>query len=130
MRAWASPAGARALRGLPPLYSWQREALAAWRSAGSCGVIEAVTGTGKTFVGLSAACEELARGGQVVVLVPTRELLVQWHREITPVVPLGISIGLLGDGHSEGLGRHDVLIAVVNSAHAMAISGRADRAGS
>jgi superfamily II DNA or RNA helicase len=116
LSAWAAPTGARALRGLPPMYSWQREALAAWRSAGSRGVIEAVTGTGKTFVGLSAACEELARGGQVVVLVPTRELLVQWHREITPVVPLGISVGLLGDGHSEGLGRHDVLIAVVNSA--------------
>ena len=48
-------------------------------------MIEAVTGTGKTVVGLAAAEEELARRGQVAVIVPTRELMVQWSRLMAPV---------------------------------------------
>src|SRR5687767_6571486 len=35
--------------------AWQQEALAAWRSSGRRGVVEAVTGTGKTTVGVLAA---------------------------------------------------------------------------
>lgn len=101
---------------VPSLYRWQAAALAAWRTAGRRGVIEAVTGTGKTLVALVAACAELADGGQVVVLVPTRELQAQWHAAAGALVPLGTSIGLLGDGHSDSLGHHDLVIAVVNSA--------------
>ncbi len=100
----------------PALYRWQTAALAAWRQANCRGVVEAVTGTGKTVVGLAAACAELAGGGQVVVLVPTRELLTQWLTVARAAVPPGTSIGLLGDGHSDSLGHHDLVIAVVNSA--------------
>lgn len=99
-----------------PLYQWQTDALHAWAAAGSCGVVEAVTGTGKTRVGVTAALAELARGGQVLVLVPTRELLLQWHAVLTPVLPPGLVIGLLGDGHAADLADCDVLISVVNSA--------------
>lgn len=109
---------------VPPLYRWQTAALAAWRAAASRGVIEAVTGTGKTVVGLVAARAELATGGQVAVVVPTRELLVQWLAALRPVVPRGTSIGLLGDGHRDGLGHHDVVIAVVNSARDADLSPR------
>ena len=109
---------------LPPLYRWQTAALAAWRAAAARGVVEAVTGTGKTVVGLVAARAELAIGGQVVVLVPTRELLVQWLTALRPVVPQGTSIGLLGDGHRDGLGQHDIVIAVVNSARDADLSPR------
>lgn len=101
---------------LPPLHRWQREALAAWRTAGYRGVIEAVTGTGKTVVGLAAAEEELARRGQVAVIVPTRELMVQWSRLMAPVLPAGATMGLLGDGARDGVHSHDVVVAVVNSA--------------
>ncbi|MGH9182001.1 MAG: DEAD/DEAH box helicase, partial [Acidimicrobiales bacterium] len=108
----ASPPAA-AGRGL---YAWQREALDAWRAAGGRGVVEAVTGSGKTMVGVAALTDELARGGQVCVLVPTSELLMQWHEVLTAHLPAAISVGLLGGGHRSGLGDHDVLVAVVNSA--------------
>jgi len=79
-------------------------------------VVEAVTGTGKTMVGIAAAAEELARGGQVCVLTPTTELLVQWDDALARHLPPGTSVGLLGGGHRGDLGHHDVLVAVVNSA--------------
>jgi len=101
---------------IPPLYAWQHQALDAWRAAGHRGVIEAVTGTGKTVVGLVAAHEELARRGQVAIIVPTRELLGQWARLLGPTLPSGATMGLLGDSSREGLQRHDVVVAVVNSA--------------
>lgn len=100
----------------PPLYTWQREALDAWHAAGCRGVVEAVTGTGKTTVALTAAVAELERGGQVLVIVPTRELQSQWLTVLGHVVPVGTLIGLLGDGHDHSLATHDVVIAVVNSA--------------
>lgn len=102
----------------PPLYAWQVEALDAWRGQGGRGVVEAVTGTGKTMVGIAAAAEELARGGQVCVLVPTTDLLVQWDDALARHLPPGVSVGLLGGGHGGDLGHHDVLVAVVNSARA------------
>ncbi|MEX2658379.1 MAG: DEAD/DEAH box helicase, partial [Acidimicrobiales bacterium] len=100
----------------PPLYAWQADALAAWRGRGGRGVVEAVTGTGKTMVGVAAACEELSAGGQVCVVVPTLELLAQWRGVLDRHLPGGSSVGLLGGGHHDRLGSHDVLVAVVNSA--------------
>lgn len=101
---------------LPSLYRWQSDALRAWEAQSRRGVVEAVTGTGKTMVGLAAALDELGRGGQVCILVPTRELLDQWNGALETVVPPGTRIGLLGAGHRDSLGQHDVLVAIVNSA--------------
>ena len=98
------------------LYAWQREALAAWRRQRSRGVVEAVTGTGKTRLGVSAILETLDQGGQAVVLVPTCELLHQWQGVLQTSLGPGPRIGLLGDGRDGSLGRDDVVIAVVNSA--------------
>lgn len=100
------------------LYPWQADALDAWARAGRRGVIEAVTGTGKTMVGVAAALEERARRGQVLVLVPTVELQRQWMTELTARLPVGARIALLGAGRSDSLATHDVLVAVINSARA------------
>lgn len=100
----------------PPLYAWQTEALAAWRREGSRGVVEAVTGAGKTMVGVAAARAELEAGGQVCVLVPTRDLLAQWQATLHRHLPSTVRVGVLGAGHTGSLGRGDVLVAVVNSA--------------
>ena len=62
------------------LYRWQREALEAWSANDRRGVVEAVTGAGKTRVGLHAIAAQLAAGGKAAVVVPTRELLHQWTR--------------------------------------------------
>lgn len=100
------------------LYTWQAEALAAWHRRGRKGVVEAVTGTGKTRLGVVAAQESLDAGGQVVVLVPTRELQHQWGFVLAGVLRGGIRVGRLGDRGDGDLGRDDVVIAVVNSARA------------
>lgn len=100
----------------PSLYRWQIQALEAWRARGGRGIIDAVTGTGKTMVGVAAVYEELGKGGQACVLVPTRDLLYQWQHVLGTLSPAGTRIGLVGDGHRDDLGRYDVVIAVVNSA--------------
>ena len=110
------PATVPAAGRVPELYGWQAEALDAWRSRGGRGVVEAVTGTGKTMIGIAAAAEELARGGQVLVLVPTRELLDQWTFELVHRGSAHTRIGRLGGGQRDDLGRFDVVVAVVNSA--------------
>ncbi len=116
--AAAVVARSRVARGWtgPALHAWQVEALAAWRAQGRRGVVEAVTGTGKTMVGIAAAQAELASGGQVCVLVPTRELQAQWRAVLATNLAGHTSIGRLGAGHHDRIGNHDVLVAVVDSA--------------
>jgi RNA polymerase primary sigma factor len=97
------------------LFAWQAEALNAWRDRGWRGIVEAVTGTGKTTVGLYAAWQELQEGGRVEVLVPSKELLYQWFEKVMEIFP-GRRVGVLGDGRKDRLGDVDILIAVVNSA--------------
>ncbi len=99
------------------LYAWQRSALAAWVANGYRGVVEAVTGAGKTRVGLCAVAEQVASGGKSVVVVPTRNLLQQWIREARAVFPEA-PIGCLGDGYRDDLRRCEVLVGTVNSVRA------------
>ena len=105
--AWAS---------LPfPLYAWQTEALAAWVRRGRRGVVEAVTGTGKTMVGVAAVLDRLRTRGQALVLVPTKELQAQWSGVLRELLPRGTLVGQLGDGGTGSLTTHDVLVAIVNT---------------
>ncbi|MGY1903628.1 sigma-70 family RNA polymerase sigma factor [Modestobacter sp. SYSU DS0903] len=97
------------------LRPWQRDALTAWRERGSRGVVEAVTGAGKTFVGICAARDVLAAGGRVVVIVPTIELQDQWWRVLAEQLP-DAAIGKLGGGRQDELSDCDVLVAIVHSA--------------
>ena len=99
------------------LYDWQREALMCWESAGCVGVVEAVTGAGKTRVGLAAATEELMRGGKVLVLVPTLELLRQWHDKLVECAPRA-RVNRLGGGRRANFRTSDVIVATSNSARA------------
>lgn len=101
------------------LYPWQVRALSAWQHNGYRGVVEAVTGAGKTRVALAAAAMHLSAGGRVAVLVHTHELVRQWVKELARVgVALDrvVSIGRLGGGDSQHLGRVDILVATAQSA--------------
>lgn len=60
------------------LYSWQLAALASWAEHGRHGIVEAVTGSGKSRVGALAISEALTQGYAVLVVVPTRVLSDQW----------------------------------------------------
>ncbi|MBM2619009.1 DEAD/DEAH box helicase [Actinoplanes sp. LDG1-06] len=99
----------------PQPRAWQIEALAAWNAAGRRGIVEAVTGTGKTTVGVLAAAEAVDRGERVLVLVPGRELLDQWH-EILQRELRTVRVGRLTSGHDDSFLTHSVLVATVQTA--------------
>ncbi len=97
------------------LYRWQREALQAWRAAGRRGIVEAVTGAGKTRLGIAAIDELIRRpGDRVAILVPTVELLHQWAGILgrTYAAP----IGLVGGGRRDALVDFPIAIYVARSA--------------
>lgn len=97
------------------LYPWQRDALGAWQSAGHRGVIEAVTGAGKSRVAHWAAAEALDRGMRVLVIVPTIELMNQWHQGLEAAIP-SVAIGRLGNAHCDTLRSRRIVVATVHSA--------------
>lgn len=101
---------------LEHLYAWQAEALDAWTRTGRAGIIEAVTGTGKTRVGQTAIEEAVNEGRRAVVLVPTKELQRQWRGTLRRALPGRVRIGLLGDGNHDRLRDHDVLVSIIDSA--------------
>ncbi|MCX5977739.1 MAG: DEAD/DEAH box helicase family protein [Coprothermobacterota bacterium] len=88
-------------------YPWQLRALDAWKKAGYVGVVEAVTGAGKTRVALQAIADAVQAGYFACVIVPTIELMRQWHKEIDKqlIDGLGLPIRLahLGGGESGSL---------------------------
>ncbi|MFF2031109.1 sigma-70 family RNA polymerase sigma factor [Arthrobacter sp. NPDC058192] len=97
------------------LYTWQQEALKAWHSNARRGVIEAVTGAGKTRVGIAAAFEAVRQGIKVLILVPTAELQSQWLSSLQRDLPKARR-GALGNGRSDSLDQVDILVAIVHSA--------------
>lgn len=103
---------------------WQRNALAAWEDEGRRGVIEVVTGGGKTvfaFLCMRSVCTEYP-GLAFVVIVPTIALLDQWY------VALQEDVGLVDDDIACWSGRGKpkaprlVNIMVINTARDEALS--------
>lgn len=80
------------LASLPALRPDQREALAAWQSAGGRGVIVMPTGTGKTEVALAAMQESRVA---TLIVAPVRDLMYQWHQRV--LRGLGYDAGIVGD---------------------------------
>jgi RNA polymerase primary sigma factor len=99
---------------VPRLYKWQVEALLEWEKAGRRGIVEAVTGAGKTAVGAAAIRAHLDNGGRAVVLVPTIELMNQWRDSLKTWIGIQPeSIGRMGGGHDDPLSANRVTICVV-----------------
>ncbi len=97
----------------PPLRAWQVEALESWCAHGRHGVIEAVTGTGKSRVGIEAAREALADGFSVLVVVPGIDLAHQWIRSLRQ---FGLSeVGQRGGGESASFATDKIVVATVQS---------------
>lgn len=70
-----------------PLYPWQQDAIDSWVGASHRGVVEAVTGAGKTRVGLEAVRLATLAGLKCVILVPTLVLSTQWQAAVTELLP-------------------------------------------
>jgi len=95
-RAAAAVLPAASLREVP-LYSWQEAALSDWRDARRRGVVQAVTGAGKTRVGIAAIAEALALGRRAVVIVPSLVLVRQWIAAIGELLPGVLISDRIGD---------------------------------
>lgn len=102
------------------LHDWQKEALDWWAENEFKGVVEAVTGAGKTRVAIAAAEFHLRHGDCVVVIVPTTALLHQWRKEaqrhLVGTCGMNVSIGLMGGGYKDTLRSSQFLIATVQTA--------------
>jgi RNA polymerase primary sigma factor len=97
------------------LRPWQNAALNAWIAAGRRGIVQAVTGSGKTWVGVGAIAEHLSVAtARVVVLVPTIELQTQWIRTLRGV--FSVPVGAVGDGHLDRFSDNVILVYVARSA--------------
>lgn len=107
----------------PTLRKWQQQALAAWDNANRSGVVEAITGTGKSLVGLAAIHEVVSVGGVAIVVVPTRALVGQWAKEIREKLPR-MRVGLLSDGEKADFYRNDVIVGTVQSVYKNPPGGR------
>jgi len=102
-------------RGHPPR-TWQIESLEKWIKQGRRGVVEAVTGTGKTTLGILAAADAVARGLDVLVIVPGTDLMDQWYKNMKNCLP-ELAIGKFGDGFKESFISCNIILATVQSAY-------------
>jgi len=82
---------------------------------GRQGVVEAVTGSGKTDLALAAIADALRRGRFVLVLVPSRVLMEQWYARLVSGLP-NFTVGRLGDNSRDRPDTCQVLIATRHSA--------------
>ena len=98
----------------PPLRQWQETALQNWEQNSFRGVIEAITGTGKSMVGIAAIRDVTAQGGYALVVVPTKALADQWVALIRKMLPL-LTVGRFGDGVREDFNTKRVIVANVQS---------------
>ena len=67
------------------LYPWQEECLSRWMANRGRGMVQAVTGSGKTRLALEAAVrleEALGQKLFVKIVVPTGSLLRQWNQAL------------------------------------------------
>ena len=85
----------------------QDDAYQTWLGSDRRGTIEAVTGCGKTVIGIKAIEELLPSGGKVLVVVPTLALAKQWKEEIQKFLGIEASRSLKKPAQ--------VMIQVVNS---------------
>ena len=100
----------------------------AWHRCGRRGVIEAVTGSGKTDVALTAIDDAVNRGLFALVIVPSRVLMEQWFERLGRWMP-DAEIGRLGDGYRDRPIDCDVLITTRHSAASRVPLPTSDRGG-
>lgn len=103
------------------LYQWQEECLARWLSNNGRGMVQAVTGSGKTLLALTAADRLSQRTDldlRVKIVVPTGALMHQWNRALRAFLgkkDTHAQIGLRGGGYKSSPDC-DYMIYVINSA--------------
>lgn len=102
------------------LYKWQNECLDSWFLSNNRGVIEVVTGAGKTIFAL-AAIQRLKKDINdliVSIIVPTKALMYQWLENLLRDFQMAKEdVGLKGDGHQDSFDQGKrIMIYIYNSA--------------
>ena len=100
----------RKLPKLPPLRTWQIKAREKWKSNNN-GIVEAVTGSGKTIFAISIIKEFVNDKKKVLVVVPTEALLNQWYKELDKYFDKNIGLYY---GRKKKI--EDITVAIINSA--------------
>ena len=103
------------------LRGWQKEALSRWRGAGNKGIVEVVTGGGKTVFAL--ACVKTLQPDTTLVVVPTLALLDQWWDEAAAFFKLPLEEIHIISGRGR-LRSGTINIAVLNTAAKLKHDGR------
>jgi RNA polymerase primary sigma factor len=99
------------------LYRWQQEALGIWESHHHRGMIEAVTGSGKTRLAFAAwdRLRQTVKPLNTLVVVPTIPLMNQWYDSFQALFP-DRRIGRIGDKYRDDFSKATICVAVINSA--------------
>lgn len=109
------------LAGIQPR-EWQREAVRAWKNAGSRGIVKVVTGAGKTVFAEMCLFDFLSENSlrKAAIIVPTQALLDQWVIALQD--DLGLSAHEIATFSSEGRSSDLRLINiyVINTARSLA----------
>ncbi|MFZ4616902.1 MAG: DEAD/DEAH box helicase [Rectinemataceae bacterium] len=113
-------------RNLKPLYTWQEAAHSAWRDAGRIGVVEAVTGSGKTRLAFEAIAEGCLDNYRVLVLVPTMPLLEIWISELKAGFGESLRVGRFDGSIHDSFLDKDVIVARAGSAFQNSIGDLGD----
>lgn len=105
----------------PDLREWQKMAIARWSAAGNRGIVEVVTGGGKTVFALS--CIEKLKLDTTLIVVPTVALLDQWWEEVANYFDLALDEIHVITG-SRQLRTGTINLAVLNTASKLHETGR------
>ena len=100
------------------LYRWQEKALQNWKNNGCRGIVDAVTGAGKTALAVAAVkyLREMRPNLRVKIVAPTIPLAGQWRQIMLCEAENGDEIpGFFGGGQKDRADR-SVMVYVVNSA--------------
>ena len=100
------------------LYPWQKECLQAWEKNGRRGIVNVITGAGKTVFALAAMDQARKAFPDLVirVVVPTIPLANQWQQSLLHHAPdENWRPGFFGNGRKDDADRR-VMIYIINSA--------------
>lgn len=97
------------------LMPWQREALEAWTRAGHRGVVEAVSGAGKTALAHWAIAQAVDEEKKVLVITPTADGVDAWYDGLRAALPIN-RVGKSTGAKDEHLGSCDVVVATAQDA--------------
>lgn len=116
------------------LYDWQVNAAHAWERHNGKGIMQVVTGAGKTalaiylYARLLDRAESLGHEVQLVVVVPRIELARQWAQAIRSMLDLkGLRLGQYHSEHRCIPAHQDILIITQDSARGLLPRMRMDR---